>query len=80
MVAKANKPIAASLPCLNEQAQRELLAGFELELGDQKAQTIKAENRAASAEVGTLRTGLLAGLIGALLGFVLGGIVVSVSH
>lgn len=46
MVAKAND---APLTPLDEQAVRELLAGVELELGDERAKTYAAQLRAQDA-------------------------------
>jgi hypothetical protein len=71
--APASKPalpaptgLTATLTSLDGQGQRELLAGFELELGDERAKTAAANQRAAKAEADRI--------VGIVLGFVVGAI------
>lgn len=60
--------------CLDEQGQRELLAGFELELGDERAKTAACRAEKSADRVGHALGG---GIIGVVVGGVLTAIICS---
>lgn len=74
----------ALLPPLDDTGQRELMAGFELELGDERAKTKAAETQTHQLE-GALAAekarsmwvpALIGGTVGVVIGFALGVLVV----
>lgn len=65
-VAPASTP-AESLPPLDDRGQRELLAGFELVLGDERAKTAAADQRASDAERRTALIGVASALVATVL-------------
>ena len=76
--APASKPVPAvtaqadTLPPLDGEGQREMLAGFELELGDERAKTAAANQRAYRAEIGAV--------IGTVLGLILGASIIGATN
>lgn len=66
--APASRPVAfAPAMALDAQGVRELLAGVELELGDERAKTADAEQRVEAARTHTIIAGAFGFLFGALL-------------
>lgn len=69
----ASRPVAMEWPAdaspLDAQGVRELLAGAELELGDERAKTAAAEQKLEHAKSNTILAGGLGFLFGALLTF-----------
>lgn len=74
--APESRPAAYSpLPCLDDTGQRELLAGFELELGDERAKTAVCSSKLADAlereafeRQQTVIVGIAAGVAGVAVG------------
>jgi hypothetical protein len=72
-VGAASRPVPASAPVVPDGVTcdapclRELLAGVELELGDERAKTAGAEQRAAAAEDKKILVGVLGAVVGAVL-------------
>lgn len=75
VVAPASRPLTEN--CLDVQGQRELLAGFELELGDERAKTAECKAEATQSKVGYALGG---GILGLVIGAVVGGITVSLAN
>lgn len=77
-VAPASRPALpaptglTSAVVLDEQGVRELLAGVELELGDERAKTAAAQQREAEARRWTLISGIVGAVLGAVVGLGLG--------
>jgi hypothetical protein len=72
-VGAASNPTPASAPFVpdgvncDSQCLRELLAGVELEKGDERAKTAEAMQRAAAAEEKKVLVGVLGAVVGAVL-------------
>lgn len=59
--------LTTTLEPLDGQGQREMIAGFELVLGDERAKTAAASQRAAQAEQAGDRKAIFSGFAGAAL-------------
>lgn len=66
-VAPASAPVVPDGMTCDTPCLRELLAGVELELGDERAKTAGAEQRAAAAEDKKILVGVLGAVVGAVL-------------
>lgn len=71
VVAKANDTPLTPLTPLDEQAVRELLAGVELELGDERARTETQRARAERAVTTAIICSVLAFVVGGATGAVI---------
>lgn len=67
VAAPASAPVVPDGMTCDTPCLRELLAGVELELGDERAKTAGAEQRASAAEDKKILVGVLGAVVGAAL-------------
>lgn len=77
VVAPVSEPIAASQPCLDIQGQRELLAGVELVIGDEKN---KCDARVKQVQADSLQSRIIWGLVGGLIGGATVGVILGATR